>query len=289
MEDLNDVASRFEQVERHLASCEQAVAADKAGRRGSWGRRVVDFLFDTAPEKAFEAAQEGMAGVRSEAAAAVTSTVSAAAMRYLSTAADDVARRAIQLDRLRSARKMERKAQHVVALATTARDAFGQAVEACSSASSMELMDTFSNNKGISAMSSMRNSSAREAVDEAQKALANLRAAIDAASSVNARVDMPDDFLDLVLDFALDLPFDFLSWSNKAKLDAAEEQCNEAKGAIESVMARLRTNLEQMREVASREERALALIERPYIEQAARPVPTSLRFAIPETMETLSL
>jgi hypothetical protein len=284
MIDLKDVALRFDLAQAQLSARELAVAEDKAGRQGSLVGRLADFLFDTAAEKAADAARVKADDLRMEAIEAVGEVVVADAMRSLSTDPDAMRRRAAQVERLRAARDGERQALRIIALAETARDAFDDAAEACSSASSMELMDAFTTNKGISAMSSMSNSSARSSVEDAKEALSNLRNVVSSASEVNGRVDVPDDLLDLVLDFALDLPFDFLSWSNKSKLDAAEKQCEEAKGSIESLIEKLRYSLERVRKTCEREDEALEALDRPYIERSAEAVPASLRFAIPKSI-----
>lgn len=289
MKDLEDVASRFQAAASQLSSCELAVAQDKAGRRGSMTRRLLDYLFDTAPEKALEAAEDRMAVARKEAADAVTIAVSGAAMRLLSLASSDVDRRKVQFERLRAVREGSRSAEKMLGLAKRARSALHKASEACSSASSMELMDTVSSNKGISVMSSVSTSNARSAVAEAQEALADLRNAVDAAARLKADVDVPDDMLDLVIDFAIDLPFDFLSLMNMSKLDSAGEKCDEAKDAVSAIIPRLKKDVDLAREALQREESALAAIDGPYIRKASVSVPAPLHFAIPRSMGELSL
>lgn len=289
MNNLDDLAYRFQAAASQLSSCELAVAQDKAGRRGSMIRKLLDYLFDTAPEKTLEAAEDRMAVVRKEAADAVTIAVSGAAMRLLSLASTDVDRRKVQFERLRTVREGSRSAEKMLGLAKRARSALHKASEACSSASSMELMDTVSSNKGISVMSSVSTSNARSAVAEAQEALAALRNAVDAASRLKADVDVPDDMLDLVIDFAIDLPFDFLSLMNMSKLDSAGEKCDEAKNAVSAIIPRLKKDVALAREAVQREEAALAVIDGPYIRQAAATVPPTLRFAIPHSMSELAL
>lgn len=285
MKHLIEVASDLEAAQARLDACERAQSEDKASRRPSPLRRLYDYLFDTAAEKSLHVARDDAAVARAEATKAVEAFVRANTLSLLSSDTKGEAAHSVQVERVEDARKAERTARRVLGLARKAKSAFDAAADACSSASTMEMMDAFSSNKGISMMSSLSNSSARSAVEEAKDALTRLQSAVPSVSRVDALIDMPDDFLDLALDFAFDLPFDFLSWSNKATLDAANEKCVEASAAVETAVAKLSLLLESASARVHLEDGRAQEIVRPYLAEAAASVPLSLAFAVPTKID----
>lgn len=287
--DLGELAARLEAASSRLSRAEKAVETDKAARRGAWLRRLYDYLFDTAPEKELARALEAGHHARREAGAGVKVAVAAEALRLMSMDPGAARRRAVRFADLSSARRARVAAAHLRLAATSARDAFVEAMEACSSASSMEMMDVFSSSKVVSAMSHSSTSAAREAVGKATGALSGLKKAVAEAETVRAEVDMPDDFLDLVIDFAIDLPFDFLSWSNMEKLDAAVNDCGRVASEIGTLLPKLQSDLKEARMREQRAFDALAEVDGPFIAAAARTLPRSLRFAVPRCIEDMAV
>jgi hypothetical protein len=201
----------------------------------------------------------------------------------MSSMAEDpvgVSRRSLQdAECLRTLTKLQ-DVERVLGVARAARAKIEEAVVACKSACSMEVMDAFTSNKVISAMSHMKTSSARTNLVEAKAAIEALSAAMpERRETLDA--EAPDDFWDLVLDFA-EFPIDFMSWVNKGKLDTAATKCVEAQKRIAKIIVDLSAVETQCRQAYEQEALLLAEIDRPYLIAALEFVPTALRFAIPE-------
>ncbi|MBY3432769.1 hypothetical protein HFN89_01085 [Rhizobium laguerreae] len=177
--------------------------------------------------------------------------------------------------------------QHVERLLDVARNAhvkLGEAEAACKSASTMEVMDAFSSNKAISAMSHMKTSAAKTKLNDAKCAVEALSLALP-KSRQKLDAETPDDFLDLVLDFA-DFPIDFMSWLNKVKLDTAAKKCGETQERIAKVIGDLCAIEAERRRVYEQGTSLLAEIDRPYLMAALEFVPQAIRFAVPQHLTT---
>lgn len=172
-------------------------------------------------------------------------------------------------------------ADRLVVLANDAVGALENAESALSSAKSMETLDAVSSNKGISIMSSASTSSARSAIDDARRAVNALAEATDALSGDLRTVD---DGFDLVLDMALDMPFDFVSFMNISKLASAQDDCERVRAAVEERRTRLEIALTAAIAAAAPTLAAWQVATDPFMERARRDLPERARHLVPEHM-----
>lgn len=280
MDTFSEISDRYSAAEIALNLAAQRLQADKDRRKGSLIGRFVDFVSETAAEEAERKAREEYEGVKADTERQVAETLHELAVSAMTEDAEVATRRSAQNVVCARTLKTFQDVERVLGVASIARAKIEEATTACKSASSMEMMDAFTSNKAISAMSHMKTSNAKAKLTEAKAALEALCEAMpDRGQKLDA--DAPDDFWDLVLDFA-DFPIDFMSWINKGKLDAAAKQCVEAQDRVSKIIADLFA-VEEKRRVAYEHEAALlAEIDRPYLIAALEFVPTALRFAIPE-------
>ena len=218
---------------RHSAELQRARAnleSDKAARKGSLLASLVDALSRTVPEEAHAVAQARLQSATAAAKPAVVSWVVARAQQSLRQSSRDSEiydsherRRASTLEQLTEVRRLSE-------LARTAYSRLSDAQSACSSASSTEVLDAFTDSKMVSMMSSAATSSASSAIKAAQSAVQAIQKA-----NLRSPIDQPSDMLDTILDFALPGAIDFTSFLNASRLDRCEEQCVEAKRKIRPI------------------------------------------------------
>lgn len=107
-------------------------------------------------------------------------------------------------------------------------------------AQSMEGMDLFSKNKGISLMSTMANSEASEAIRAVERAAPAFRQAVECYSDKIKTINLGnirpeiDDAPDLIFDFAFD-GFDFMSMLTLIALNEAENNLRVARAKVDKV------------------------------------------------------
>lgn len=289
MTDLMDLDNRFAAAELAVTAARRAVDLDKAGRKGSIIGRIVDFVTDTKAEKDLEIAEKNLDEITSAAHDAVKLYLDRTIARYVAAEGTDEAIWKTQKQRVEIAVRSHAAASRISKLAADARTALEAAASACSSASTYEMMDAVSSNKGISAMSTMQTSSAKTKVAEAKEAVAELRGAASEASHLRAEINMPDDMMDLAFDFALDLPLDILSILNIGKLSGAAGKCREAAEQIERMQPSMENKVTATSDALDTEQAELAEIEKPYLAQARENVPHGLRFAVPQVTPTHNL
>jgi uncharacterized Zn finger protein (UPF0148 family) len=277
---FNELADRFGTAEIALNLAIQRLASDKERRKGSIFGRFVDLVSETDAEEAERKAREQFERISAETHKDVGKRMHAMAMVALAEDDEEAFRRAEQVDVSKRSLSTLQDVERMLGLARDAQSKLVEAASECEQASSMEMMDAFSANKGISAMSSVYTSSAKTSLNTAREALKALSEALpDRARGLDA--EAPDDLLDLVLDFA-DFPIDFLSWMNMDKLDTAGDQCKATGIHVAKVIDELVAQEAQRRVAHERELALLAEIDRPYLTATLEYVPQSIRFAVPE-------
>ncbi|MCV9964241.1 hypothetical protein OIU34_20355 [Pararhizobium sp. BT-229] len=280
MTSFNEIADRFGTAEIALNFATQRLVADKDRRKGSIVARLVDFVSETDAEEEERKAREEFDRIKEETIADVAGRLHKLAMSSLSEDPAEASRRAAQDALCKQARSVLEDVERLLELARDARDKLTTAASACSGASSMEMMDAFTSNKGISAMSSISTSNAKSSLNTAGEALRALSQALPKRSH-DLGAEAPNDFLYLVLDFA-DFPIDFLSWMNMGALDTAEEKCKDASVHVAKVIDELVVVEDRRRQTYERENALLLEIDLPYLLTAAEYVPQAIRFAIPD-------
>ena len=267
---------------RHSAELQRARAnleSDKAARRGSLLASLVDALSRTVPEEAHAVAQARLQSATAAAKPAVVSWVVARAQQSLRQASHDSEiydsherRRASTLEQLTEVRRLSE-------LARTAYSRLSDAQSACSSASSTEVLDAFTDSKMVSMMSSAATSSASSAIKAAQSAVQALEEGIQKAN-LRSPIDQPSDMLDTILDFALPGAIDFTSFLNASRLDRCEEQCVEAKRKIRPIKEAYASRVAQLEADKVQAEADMRRIEVRHI--------TATTAALPETLLPLA-
>lgn len=128
-------------------------------------------------------------------------------------------------------------------------DKINTALSEVDDAQSMETLDLFSSNKGISIVSYMENEEAKEAIRQAQGSVETFQLAINdynfylkgrQAPKIDADIC---DGIDLILDLGLD-GFDFMSLFTLSALGDAEDNLQEARGKVVEVEAIVSAHLE---------------------------------------------
>ncbi|MDW9481819.1 hypothetical protein GOB57_24530 [Sinorhizobium meliloti] len=280
MTSFNEMADRFGNAEIALNLATQRLEADKERRKGSLLASLVDFVSKTDAEEAERKAREEFERVSDETRKDVAQRLHRMAMAEFSKDADEARRRANQAAVCERTLASLQEAERVLGIARNAHEKLAAAASACSSASTVELIDALSSNKGVSAMSSFSTSSAKSKLTDASEALKALSVALPGRTK-ELGAQAPDDLLDLVLDL-VDFPIDFLSWSNKWKLDAAEEKCKESARHMANLVEELGEVVSRRRQAHEQERALLATIDRPYLLTALEHVPATIRFAVPE-------
>ena len=281
---FSELADRHASSERALADAERALRNDKLSRRGSLFGRLVDLVTDTAAEEAAANACAAVESTRAEIARAVDVLLGEAASLLMSGNAAVAADRASLAEAARNASDRHKETCAVLRLGRTAHTRLDEAASACSSASSMEIMDAVSSNKGISLMSTVSTSTAREKLRAAKEALEALRAEGSRKPVPSGTGSIPDDTTDLIIDFLFDLPFDVVSILNIGKLDHAAGECRRCMAQLEPSIRKLEEEEARLSEVAEEAAFALMSADLPYLREAAELVPRDIRYAVPEPL-----
>jgi len=167
------------------------------------------------------------------------------------------------------------KISRLLGLANTARSRFVSAKRDCESASSMEMFDMFSTNKGISMLSTMETSDAADSLKGAQRALRELKEAMPKRVKQDG-IDVPDDWFDLAFDLIFDPIFDYFSWSNMGKLDNAASKCQDVIDGLAPLLDKLNETVKCLDTQIKNDTAAMLAIEKPYVEAAMAELPSTL-------------
>ena len=181
--------------------------------------------------------------------------------------------------RLRPLEAVEEATLDVYRSATDAVTALDEAIEALDSAQTYETLDLVSDNKGLSAVSTMANSTAQDRVGEAREAIDVLSR--KTKSAIDEDLVAPGDTLDLFLDMAFDPGFDFLSLYNIGRLSAARSRCEEARVRVSEIEVRLRERHQAAHDAAQPVRDEITAVKRPYHQRAMTEMPEIARTFVP--------
>lgn len=278
--DLEQLARELTASHEALIDAEAKVEADKRLRRNSGLRaRLVDLFTETPVEHELAVRSEAYRLVKARIHQELSLWFRNETMRLVqsSPVAGEHSRTEASLVTLESRLA---KARKWVDLARDASDALEHAQDQCESASNTEMLDMVTSSKAISLVSSMDTSSARIAVSDAQNAVKSLKEALPTRTQ-QSEISVPDDLVDLTLDFVFAPTIDFLSFMNMNSLDSAASKCDEIRRAIEPLSARLDVLVTNLREKKSETLKLLSYIEAPFMEQIKVRIPVAFRELLP--------
>jgi hypothetical protein len=278
--ELYGLADKIQQCRAQLKEAQQAVISDKERRKGSWMARVADFFSTTPPEKAQKQAEEKLTATHEAAQDHAYAWIFVQARDALLADPAVAQQREQQIDAMAKASDEKNQADAWYNQAQGTQQKFIRAADACSSASSSEMLDMVSSKKAFSVLSSMDTSSAASAIQEAKSALRRLS---DTLPSKTDHVDIaiPDDTLDLIFDFSFDLGFDFMSMVNMNNLDTAASNCRKQAEHLHPLVDRLKAVASDAEAKYQGELSALQQIEAPYLVAATALVPEIIDVEVP--------
>lgn len=267
-----------------LSNAQQNVRTDKEARKRSVWARIADLLLQSKAEKTEEKAAAELAHVQAQAMTFAGQWVVSTAKAALVGCEGDYARYITQRERVSTATKRHNQIDKWRGLAQDAHNQLLRAADDCSSASTTEMIDLFSSNKAVSVISSISTSSAADSVRRATRALQALSEALPERASSESLAE-PDDFLDLLVDLAIAPPLDIFSWINMGKLDDAADQCRKAAEKVEATLNKLNESVLRAAAQRETEQQQLSQIAAPYIQAAAKQVPSSFGVQVPASIE----
>ena len=197
---------------------------------------MVDFFSDTPAERAVNEAKARAATIARQAERKACEYVEQAA-QAAAKASDDAQEYAEAITAKEAAAERHHRAQSWHQLVRGTQEAFEDAASKCRSASSSEMLDTFTKSKAISLMSTLDTSDARASVQHAVRKFNQLKKALPKRAD-HPEIEMPDDTLDLVLDFTFNFGFDVTSICNMFELDRAASKCNDAAMSLDTLRRR---------------------------------------------------
>ncbi|HCF9833296.1 TPA: hypothetical protein NI803_004587 [Pseudomonas aeruginosa] len=280
--ELQEWADKIAAASRDLDAARQALAEDKQ-QRETLRAKLVDWLTTTQAEQAVEDETERLAAVTAKARKLAEQWIAAQARARLEASAGDAARHSAQLQRIESARNRHNRVRPLLRLAEEARDRLDTARSACESASTAEVFDLVSSNKGIAIWSSLQTSSASSAVREAGQAVKALADALPKHAEA-AALDAPDDFLDLIVDMTIAPDFDVLSLFNMGRLNDAAGKCRQASEKLAPLLDRLKKLDADTAARLTTEGEGLREIETPFLQAAAALVPPIIGAQVPTSL-----
>jgi len=278
--ELLESASVVHKANAALATAQQAVREDKARRKSSRWSRLVDWLFNTRVEVQLAEAHARLSRAKSNGNQAARQWMIEAAKHELARNPADSQLHTAQSGRVSSTYERSQKLGHWFQLAEEAYSALQSATSACRSASSMEMLDLLTTNKGIAVASSWETENAARSIRNANQKVQDLSAALPRRSAAT-EIDQPSDFLDLIVDLAFEPSFDILSWFNMSRLDDAARDCQRVAEQIEPLREKLRSAHSNATITHRSEVQRLRSIEAPYLAQAAVKVPDLIRCSPP--------
>ncbi|EGQ7672252.1 hypothetical protein IZS59_001865 [Vibrio cholerae] len=146
-------------------------------------------------------------------------------------------------DRLDAASRLHESNKRLVDMGQKALREISEASSSVSSAQSMEVLDLVTDNKGISVMSSMSNSSASSEINDAKRAVKAFANALGEHRDIVGSLhhSMATEFIDLGMDFAgLNDGFDFGSVFSLFSLSSASSSLDKVESRVESLMPDLK-------------------------------------------------
>lgn len=245
------------------------------------GERMADSFIVTQDEESRDHAERTIGSCDRQLATSVPGWVVAEAFRTLAadpTSAEDN-RKAMEAHA--PSRRILEAATSLHGMAAKAESDLEEAISALSSASTMEVMDAVSSNKAIAMMSHSQNQAASDAVETAQRSVDALKAETD---RVGADLSGIDDTLDLILDLAFDGVFDFMSFVNIGRIDAARRQCEQALAAVRQERLRLHGLMQRAQDDERPFREAVDATTSPHLAAAAARLPEDVRALVPPVL-----
>ncbi len=267
-----------------LSIAQQRVRADKEARKHSFWARFADLLLQSKAKKTEELAAAELAHVLAQAKTFAGQWVVSTAKTALAGCEADYARYLAQRERVATATKRYNQTDKWHGLAQDAHNHLLRAADDCSSASTTEMIDLFSSNKAVSVISSFNTSSAADSVRRATRALQALSEALPKRASSESFAE-PDDLFDLLVDLAIAPSLDIFSWINMGKLDDAADQCRKAAEKVEATLNKLNESVSRAAANREAEQQQLSQIAAPYIQAAAKQVPSNFGVQGPASIE----
>lgn len=277
---LQELADKVQAAQRQVDAARTAVEDDKCIRSGSVLARIADFFIRTRPEQSLDDCEARLASLTYQGKNAARAWIIATAGQRLAEQSADAIRHRDQTQRLDHALNRAGQVNGWLALAEAAHGQLWAAHRACKSASTSELLDAMSSNKGIAALSYLDTSSAANAVTRARLAVEALVSALPKQAEP-VEIQQPGDMLDLAVDLVFDPGFDVLSYFNMFRLDDSANKCALAAGTLQPLLNRLRNMSSDVAAKAEQQRNALRSIQTPYLQAAAGDVPDLLRVEIP--------
>lgn len=243
--------------------------------------RMADSFIVTQDEESRDDAERTIASCDRQLATSVPDWVIAEACRTLAAdpASTEKNRRAMEAHA--PSRRILEAATSLHGMAAKAESDLEEAISALSSASTMEVMDAVSSNKAIAMMSHSQNQTASDAVEKAQGSVDALKAETD---RVGADLSGIDDTLDLILDLAFDGAFDFMSFVNIGRIDAAKRQCEQAIAAVRQERLRLHGLMQRAQDDERPFRDAVDATTAPHLAAATAKLPEDVRSLVPPVL-----
>jgi hypothetical protein len=257
---------------------ETEITAEKLAPKKPLLVRIKDWFFEPKPTLAQIAVRDAEAGwvvEKTAARKAAEDWVKFSVGYWLARNAVDTEKHQSLKKSLENTQKRERKVRRLRELVVTANSRFIAAKRDCESASSMEMLDLMSNNKGISLLSTLQTSDASSSISSARRALRELMDVMPKRVG-KQEIENPDDWLDLAFDLSFDPIFDVFSWINMGKLDDAAKQCEKAINSLSALLKKLDGTIRGLKIKIDNDTAAMKAIEKPYIDAALAELPSKL-------------
>ncbi len=254
----------------------QAVQDDKTKRAGSLIARLIDACVRTKPESALRKAEADLADLSLHIEKATETMVSILTKARISEDPEAQMIHKAHSDRRDALAVRRDEVGTWLGLANTAHHRLSEAKEACESASTMEMFDLVSSNKGIAFLSSMETSEAADTVKDAERAVRALSEALPKRAK-GEDLGAPDDFTDLIFDMAFAPAIDIFSWFNMQKLDEAADRCEQTLHDLAPLREKLAALHARAEARVDAENAALREIEAPFRAAVWAEVPEVLR------------
>ncbi|MEK8034216.1 hypothetical protein AACH06_25600 [Ideonella sp. DXS29W] len=259
-----------------IAAAEAAVAKDKLARAQSLMARLADAFTTTAPEAELDAAKARLDAATAKGTSAARNWILESARQSMASTPATAQLHQGCLERVSQSQGRYNQVRNWLDLAQHASNQLEKAQRACESASTTEFLDLLSKSRTVSVLSSLDTSDAADAIKRAHRALQDLSRALPRRTE-QGDIGVPDDTLDLVVDFVFDPGLDLLSWLNMDQLDSSAEQCRQARQRLQPLLARLGEVAEAARLKHSHDLAQAQALERPFLEAALALVPEALR------------
>ena len=244
-------------------------------KRMSIMERLIDSFVTTDDEERCRQARWTRQGTKVALSALVPDLHTKRTDELLDTDADAKRRTTDLKQELEPLEIIETAARDLHAIGVQAVRALDRAISDLETASTYEKMDLVTSNNGIAIMSSMQNSSASSAVQDASAAITRLSVAIREDISTNLR--LAHDTMDLILDLGLDSAFDFMSIFALHKIGDAKKRCEAARERVMIIEQRLAQALHQETAKADVVRRKIAEVRAPFYAQALGELPPTAR------------